>query len=185
MQIPRLTKQGSKTVLTVDGKPFTMVQGFLFGMDVTDPALKTPQNYEEYGLTGRNLQGLMPFLTEKLGTGDLQATCGENGDQGMMTFGDLRVITAFRSQMQPRNDGYCLCVMAGENELYVMGNACSVMLMSADSHKANLDLLLVEEVSFGEKGSPVVGRRLNGDETAMALKFESPGVLHIRYFVYE
>lgn len=167
------------------GKPFTMVQGFLFGMDVTDPALKTPQSYEEYGLTGKNLQGLMPFITEKLGTDDLQAACGENGDQGMMNFGDLRVITGFRSQMQPRNDGYCLCVRTAETELYVMGNACSVMLTSGDPRRTNLDLLQVEELSFDEAGRAVVGRRLNGDETAMSLKFESPGVLRVRYFVYE
>lgn len=166
------------------GKPFTAVQGFLFGMDVTDPALQTPQDFEEYAVTGKNLQGLLPLIGKQLGSSNLQATCGEAGAQGMMTFDNLQVMTTYQNQMQPRNDGYCLCVKVAENEVYLMGNACSIMLMSGEAGKSNLDLLLVEEGSFDENHQWKTGRRFNGDETAR-LGFDKPGVLHVKYFTYE
>lgn len=166
------------------GKPFSATQGYLFGMDVADPALKTPQNFEEYGKTGKNLQGLLPVIGARLGTNDLQAACGEVGDQGMMVFDNVRLVTMFKNQLQPRNDGYCLAVKVAENELYVMGNACSLSLMSADPEKSNLDLLLLEEIFFDEDNHWKTGRRFNGDEGAR-LSFNAPGVLHIKYFVYE
>jgi hypothetical protein len=165
------------------GKPFSAIQGYLFGMDVTDPALKTPQSYEEYGATGRNLQGLMPRIGPCLGTNRLQAACGEAGNQSLMAFDSFRIMAAFQSQMQPRNDGYCLCVQVAENECYLMGNACSLIFLSGDENRLNLDFLLVEEGAFDEEGNWKIGRRLNGDETAH-LGFAIPGVLHVKFFVY-
>ncbi len=47
------------------GKPFTAVQGFLFGMDVTDPALKTPQSFAEYAAFGQILREMMPRLRRR------------------------------------------------------------------------------------------------------------------------
>lgn len=167
------------------GKPFTTVQGFLFGMDVDDPALKTPQSFEEYSVTCRNLNGLMPYIASKLGTQELQAVCGENGPQGTMVFGDLCLRAFFQSKTRPRRDGYCLCVRTGENELILMGNASSVMLASSNPDKPHADLLSVEEIYFDKDGSQQRGRRLNGDETAMSLKFDQPTVLRVRYFLYE
>ena len=169
------------------GKPFTATQGYLFGMDVNDPALKTPQNYEEYGAAGKYLQQLMPLIGAKLGTNDLQAACGEaceDGKPGMMAFGDgFMAIANFKNQMQPRNDGYVLIVKAGENEIYALGNAASLMLMSADPTRPNCDILRLEEGSFDENGKWVRGRILNGDEAAQ-LGFEKPSILRIKYFLY-
>lgn len=167
------------------GKPFTAAQGFLFGMDVTDPALKTPQNFAEYAATARNLSGLMPFITKKLGTNDLQADCGEAHDQGMLDFGDVKVLASFQGRMQSRNDGYLLAVRIAEDELYLMGNASGAMLMSGSGEMPNLDLTLVEEILFDRDGAPKTGRRLNGDEAAMNnLTFGKPLVLRVKFFTY-
>ena len=69
-----------------------MVQGFLFGMDVTDPALKTPQNFEEYAWFGKTLCSMMSLLAGKYGTNALQALSSERKeDVHMMDFGKLRV----------------------------------------------------------------------------------------------
>ena len=68
------------------GQPFTGTQGYLFGMDVTDPLLKTPQNTAEYGWYGRTLNSLMPLLGERYGTKNLQAVCSERKDQCAMNF---------------------------------------------------------------------------------------------------
>ena len=53
------------------GKPFTVMQGVLFGMDTEDEALKTPQNPDEYRKINQMLQGLAPYLGEKYGSEDL------------------------------------------------------------------------------------------------------------------
>lgn len=167
------------------GKPFTAVQGFLFGMDVNDPALTTPQNFDEYAAACRNLNGLMPWIVQKLGTDDLQADCGEVHDEGMLDFGDLKISTAFRSRMQPRSDGYVLAVRVAKDELYLMGSAARVSFASADPEKPNLDMTLLEELFFDKSGRLTTGRRLNGDEGAMGGKFEAPLVLHVKFVTYE
>lgn len=189
------------------GKPFSAAQGYLFGMDVTDPALKTPQNFEEYAALGKILREAMPLLAERYGTTDLQAVCAERETEkkkslGLpedmkpmermmaeaaattkMIFGDLGVSAGFGGMMRPRNDGVLLVCRTKENEVYMIGEQCDIQLFSADSEKTNLDILRVEEGTF-EHGAFVPGRRFNGDEAAQ-LKLDKPGVLRLQWFTYE
>lgn len=189
------------------GKPFSAAQGYLFGMDVTDPALKTPQNFEEYAALGKILREAMPLLAERYGTTDLQAVCAERETEkkkslGLpedmnpmerlmaeaavttkMIFGDLGVSAGFGGMMRPRNDGVLLVCRTKENEVYMIGEQCDIQLFSADSEKTNLDILRVEEGTF-ENGAFVPGRRFNGDEAAQ-LKLDKPGVLRLQWFTYE
>mgnify|MGYP004627301313 FL=1 len=189
------------------GKPFSAAQGYLFGMDVTDPALKTPQNFEEYAALGKILREAMPLLAERYGTTDLQAVCAEreaekkkslglpedmNPMERMMAeaaaatkmiFGDLGVSAGFGGMMRPRNDGALLVCRTKENEVYMIGEQCDIQLFSANSEKTNLDILRLEEGTF-ENGVFVPGRRFNGDETAQ-LKLDKPGVLRLQWFTYE
>lgn len=189
------------------GKPFSAAQGYLFGMDVTDPALKTPQNFEEYAALGKILREAMPLLAERYGTTDLQSVCAEretekkkslglpedmNPMERMMAeaaattkmiFGDLGVSAGFGGMMRPRNDGVLLVCRTKENEVYMIGEQCDIQLFSADSEKTNLDILRVEEGTF-ENGAFVPGRRFNGDEAAQ-LKLDKPGVLRLQWFTYE
>ncbi len=189
------------------GKPFSAAQGYLFGMDVTDPALKTPQNFEEYAALGKILREAMPLLAERYGTTDLQAVCAEREAEkkkslGLpedmnpmerlmaeaaastkMIFGDLGVSAGFGGMMRPRNDGVLLVCRTKENEVYMIGEQCDIQLFSADSEKRNLDILRVEEGTF-ENGAFVPGRRFNGDEAAQ-LKLDKPGVLRLQWFTYE
>ena len=189
------------------GKPFSAAQGYLFGMDVTDPALKTPQNFEEYAALGKILREAMPLLAERYGTTDLQAVCAEreaekkkslglpedmNPMERMMAeaaaatkmiFGDLGVSAGFGGMMRPRNDGALLVCRTKENEVYMIGEQCDIQLFSTDSEKTNLDILRLEEGTF-ENGVFVPGRRFNGDEAAQ-LKLDKPGVLRLQWFTYE
>ena len=165
------------------GKPFSAVQGFLFGMDVTDPALKTPQNAAEYGRVGALLTSLLPIISEKLGSADLDAATGEKDAMKTMVFGDLALTAMFKSQMQPRTDGFCLCVMTGADSCYIFANACSLNLGSANPEKHNFDLIKVEEGEFDGDGVWMPGRRLNGDETAH-FALDVPTILKVEFFVY-
>ena len=177
------------------GKPFTAVQGFLFGMDVSDPALKTPQNFEEYGAFGHILREMMPMLSQAYGTKRLQAVSAETDPAvpapdgnpfgaipPTMDFGSFRLSVGFQSPINPRADGVCLCLAVGENECWVVGSACSLTFTSASAEKPNLDYLLVEEGRF-EHGQWRPQRRLNGDETA-SLSLSAPAVLHVKFFTY-
>ena len=178
------------------GKPFTAVQGFLFGMDVSDPALKTPQNFEEYGAFGHILREMMPMLAESYGTKRLQAVSAETDPvipapdgnpfgaiPPTMSFDGFRLSVRFQSPLNPRADGACLCLAVSDSECWVVGSACGLTFTSAVPGKPNLDLLQVEEGRF-ENGAWIPGRRLNGDETA-SLSLEAPAVLHIKFFTYE
>ena len=178
------------------GHPFTAIQGFLFGMDVDDPALKNPQNFEEYAAVGHILRAMLPMLTEAYGTDRLQALSAETdpaiphpsgipflAEQPSMDFGSFRVTAGFQSPMNPRGDGALLCLKISDTECWLVGNACSVSLSSGDAERPNLDLLQVEEGAFLD-GEWRPGRRLNGDETAN-MSMDRPSVWRLKFFTYE
>ena len=177
------------------GRPFSAVQGFLFGADVTDPALKTPQSFEEYAALGHALREMLPMLASAYGTRRLQAVSGETeptvpSEDGnpfgavpaSMDFGAFRLLVTFRSPFLPRSDGACLCLAVSDTECWIAGNACQVTFASGKDSEPNLDLLLLEEGTF-EDGKWVPGRRLNGDESARPA-MDKPSVWHARFFTY-
>lgn len=177
------------------GKPFTAVQGFLFGMDVTDPALKTPQDLTEYQTVGRMMRSMLPLLAEAYGSERLQALSAETdpaipgpdnnpylAQMPAMDFDGFRVSASFRSPMSSANNGACLCLQVDQNECYIMGKDCGITFQSLTEGKPDLDFLLVEEGTFAD-GQWIPGRRLNGDETAR-LNLEGPGALHVKFFTY-
>jgi len=177
------------------GHPFTATQAFLFGVDVSDPALKTPQSFEEYAAFGDILRQMMPMLASAYGTDRLQAVSAETDPvipspdgnpfgaiPPTMDFGAFRLSVGFQSPVNPRADGVCLCLAVSDTECWIVGNACSLTFSSGCAARPNLDLLLAEEGRF-ENGAWHPGRRLNGDETAQ-LKLDAPAVLHLRFFTY-
>jgi hypothetical protein len=178
------------------GQPFSAQQGFLFGMDVSDPALKTPQSFEEYAAIGHILREMMPMLAQAYGTNCLQAVSAETDPvtphpsgnpfmaiPPMMDFGAFRVSAHFQGPMNPRGDGALLCLKISDAECWLVGNACSISLSSGDPDRTNLDLLSVEEGGF-ENGAWRSGRRLNGDETAQ-MNMDKPSVWHMKFFAYK
>ncbi len=177
------------------GKPFTATQAFLFGVDVSDPALKTPQSFAEYAAFGHILREMLPMLASAYGTKRLQAVSAETDPATpspdgnpfgaippTMSFDSFRLSVGFQSPINPRGDGVCLCLQTGEDECWVVGSACSLTFSSALAEKPNLDFLQVEEGRF-ENGVWIPGRRLNGDETA-SLSLSAPSVLRVKFFCY-
>ncbi len=164
------------------GHPFTMVQGFLFGMDVTDPALKTPQDYDEYGWFGKTLCSMLPLIAERYGTTALQAVCAEKDKEtGVMNFGKLQVAATFQHPYLPmKGNGVALGVQISDEEYYLIGYQCALSLLAGDAK--HVDILQFEEGCFVD-GQWKRGRRLNGDETA-ALTIEAPKLFRLKVHTY-
>ena len=165
------------------GQPFTMIQGFLFGMDVSDPALKTPQSFDEYAWFARTLSAMMPLLADRYGTSALQALCAEQrNDTQCMDFGKLRVSAVFHSEFPPlKGNGVALCVQISPEEYYLLGYQCDLSLRAGDAK--HLDILLMEEGQF-TNGKWRRGRRLNGDEVAI-MTVEMPKLFRLKIHTYD
>ena len=165
------------------GMPFNAMQGYLFGMDVTDPALKTPQDVEEYGWFARTLNELMPLLAERIGTSKLQAVCSERKEDCVLDFGDFRVMAAFDHPMLAKKDGVCLGIQTAPDECILLVNRCGLMFASGREGQPNLDILSLEEGEM-QTGHWKTIRRLNGDEAAF-MKYDAPVLLRLKVFIYD
>ena len=165
------------------GRPFNAMQSFLFGVDVTDPALKTPQNREEYAWFAKTLSSLMPLAAVKYGTADLQAVCAEQkAERNVLDFGKLRVNVLFSDPLAPMpENGVALGVKTGPDEAFLLAYHCT--LVPAPGDAANLDILELEEGGFRD-GRWRAGRRLNGDEAA-SLRMEEPKLLRLKVHTYD
>lgn len=165
------------------GKPFTMIQGFLFGMDVNDPALKIPQDYEEYAWFGKTLCSMMPLIAQRYGTSALQAVCAEQKlNETVMDFGKLKIGAVFAHPfLQMKGNGVVLAVQMSEEEYYMIGYQAALSLIAGDAK--NLDVLEFEEGEFAD-GRWRRGRRLNGDEGA-SLTISEPRLFRIRIDTYD
>lgn len=164
------------------GQPFSAVESYLFGVDVEDPALTTPQDVEEYGWYTQTLHSMQGLLAEKYGTNDLQAVICERKEADTMLFGSFGFKVMMTPPMITRQDGVCLVLKSVENEFYVLANGSMVVPFSANPEKPNLDVLCLEEGRF-ENGEWKMTRRLNGDEVAIK-RYEKPTLLKMKLFAY-
>lgn len=165
------------------GQPFTAVDSYLFGVDISDPLLLTPQDGGEYAWYNGTLGSMMSLLTSKYGTENLQAVISERPEQDTMIFERYGFKVMMDTPMITRKDGVCLILKETEDEFYLIANGCMVMPFSTDSDKPNVDILYLEEGEIRE-GKWHTRRRLNGDEVA-SMRYNSPTLLKIRLFTYQ
>lgn len=164
------------------GEPFTVVAQYLFGVDVNDPALKTPQIPEEYAACAKALEQLMPVITAKIGTNDLQATAAEKSGFGDINFGAYGIRTIYDVPFFTAKNGGCLAVKVADDEFYLIAHHCMLMPYSSDQTKPYIDILAFEEGYF-ENGEWKVLRRLNGDEATMKTIYE-PAIYRLKLFAH-
>lgn len=165
------------------GQPFTALDSYLFGVDVSDPLLVTPQDEEEYAWYNKTLASMIPLLTSKYGTKDLQAVISERPEQDTMVFRQFGFKAMMNMPMITRKDGVCLALQVSENEFYLIANGCMVAPFSANPEKPNVDVLSLEEGEIRE-GKWYMRRRLNGDEVA-SMRYDKPVLLKIKLFAYQ
>ena len=160
------------------GAPFNNQQMALFGADMTDPALQTPQDVEIYGKLNRMLGGMMPLLAEKYGTKDLQASSGEISDAAVFEMGDYRICANFQKKA-----GVCLVLRVSEGSFYLIVQDAALSFQSSNPTKPGIDILTLEEGEFTQ-GNWHTGRRLNGDE-AVLNTYDRPAMLRVKLFAYQ
>lgn len=167
------------------GEPFGNSMGALFGVDVNDPLLSTPQKVSEYRFCCDAISNMMDLITQRYGTDDLQAAMAENTEEGAdtMLFGEFGFQIITEHPYMSRKDGVCLVLRADENTFYLLGNGCIINYFSTNERKPNCDIISLEEGLF-ENGKWINGRRLNGDESAV-ISFEKFGLLKLKVFNYE
>lgn len=172
------------------GEPFTAAAAFLFGVDTKDPALKTPQDTDEYKWYSETLHNMMPLLTDKYGTNDLQAVISEKNEDSTMCFGNFGFKIIFdMSQAQMENmptenikDGVCLILKTAANEFYVIINRAILIPFSLDQNNPHIDIIALEDGNF-KNGFWNKSRRLNGDEATL-LGYDKPTMLRLKLSAY-
>lgn len=164
------------------GEPIGDVSAYLFGVDVNDPLMLTPQSVEEYAWYAKTIQDMMPLLTKNYGTSNLQAVIGEREQELTMHFDQygFRIIT--NHPFITRKDGVCLALRETDDTFYLIANACMIVPFSENLNMPNTDILDLEEGYF-ENGQWKVACRLNGDEVA-TFRLDKPTLLKIRLFHY-
>lgn len=164
------------------GEPFGMEMAFLFGVDTTDPLLSTPQDVDEYSWITRNLREMIPLLTQKYGTNELQAVIGEKPDESSMIFDRYGFQAIMNTPMATRKDGFCLTMQVSEDTFFVMINGAMLMPFSADLSNPYIDILCLEDGEFVD-GQWKMSRRLNGDQVAI-MNYQKPTLLRIKLHAY-
>ena len=165
------------------GHPFDNKRGYVFGMDVTDPALNIPQDFEIYASLSKALCDMMPMIAERYGTDALQAIAAERGaHQNVMDFGKLRVEATFScDNLVLQNNGVVLGAQINPEEYYLLCYQTMLDFKAGDAK--HLDILELTEGTF-EGGRWHPGRRLNGDETTI-MCYLTPRILHLRIHTFD
>lgn len=164
------------------GEPFGVATAYLFGVDITDPLLQTPQNTDEYAWYTSTLCKMMSLITDKYGTEDLKAVICEKKESSI-EFGEFGFKLYMDTPLIERKDGVALAVKESEDTFYIIVNGAMLVPYSTDDKKPFVDILCMEDGEFDEGGNWVMNRRLNGDEITM-MAFKTPALLKVKLFVY-
>ncbi|WP_321972046.1 DUF5597 domain-containing protein [Paratractidigestivibacter sp.] len=159
------------------GEPFDSSAGILFGADTSDPALRTPQDPDEYAAVMRGLAALVEVAGAD---GRMDAATAERPDDNMIDLGDFKVAVSFAEGDLP---GACAFARGADGAVYVLALRCTIDFVSGDEARPNVDILALEDGEMVD-GAWVRDQRLNGDEVAM-LVFDAPTLLRAELLAYE
>ncbi len=167
------------------GEPFTATQGFLFGMDVSDPALQTPQDPVRYRQTLELLQELVDMQTAcDLAGSRLDAAIAERGTEQALPFGQALLKASFTEGVPGAVAVLDLGADSREGtaEALILAYEARLSFASADGKRPYAEVLKLEEGRCPE-GVWQRGRRLNGDELQI-LSCTEPTLLKVRVLLF-
>ncbi len=156
------------------GQPFSDDIGMLFGIDTSDPALRTPQDPATYAAVAKSMAGLFAAAN---GYGSLDAVIEEQGAHQTLDLGTWALDVTFGD-----TPGAVAALPVADDEAYVLVMGASIDPRSKDSKLPFVDLLACEDGEFVD-GVWVRDRRLNGDEV-MSLSASAPTLLRIQVLRY-
>lgn len=163
------------------GLATSYVMGEQMGIDVNDPALKLSQDVNQYSELNGILSQLMPLLTSKYGTQELQAVIKEEEENNVMLFAPFLFEVLFDHPMIQVKEGGCLAVQVHEDEFIFAGCGCMIMPEAIDAEHFHLEYLSIEEGCMKDDTWHMV-RKLNGDEERLLLN--QPTVLKVKLNLY-
>lgn len=156
------------------GEPFSEGIGILFGMDTSDPALRTPQDPAEYRAVMDAVAGIFAYAG---GYGQMDAVISERGKEQSLELGSWAIDVRFGDK-----PGAVLALPVADDEAFVLGMNAALDLRSLDESLPFCDIHACEDGAFVD-GAWVRDRRLNGDETTM-LSVEGPTLLRMKALCY-
>lgn len=161
------------------GEPFGDDAGILFGMDVSDPALRTPQDSAEYAEAVRDLEQLLALAEDDVIFATLDAVTSELGPRGVLDMGEVSLKVNFAEGALP---GACAALRHGDGTIYLLALRCSIELSSNMAERPHVDVLSLETGSVAD-GAWRSECRLNGDEVAI-MRYAAPALLRLETFIY-
>lgn len=161
------------------GEPFGDDAGILFGMDTSDPALRTPQDPVEYAEVARGLAQLLALAEDDAVFATLDAVTSELGSNGVLDMGDVSLKVSFAEGALP---GACAALRGRAGAIYLLALRCSVELASNVAECPHVDVLSLETGSVAD-GAWQRECRLNGDEVAI-MRYGAPTLLRLETLIY-
>ena len=161
------------------GEPFDASASVLFGADASDPAMATPQDFEEYSKTTSLIGQVLSVLRSPEERSTMVAAISEVPDKTVLDLGDFRIRLMFRKDGLP---GACLASRAQDGTIYLVGLRCTPIFESNDRAKPHCDIIALED-GLVEDGAWRRDRRLNGDESALIM-CETPTMMRVELFAY-
>ena len=159
--------------------------GFLFGMDITDPALQTGQSVEQYRQINDLLRSLLPMIGGRLGSTDLDAVTSERPDCNIINMGafGFTFLLPTVGKEGYTGPGAALALRESDEVYWLLNVNCGFMPFSNDTEKPYFDYLAMEEGYFEENGNWHVTRYRNGDEVVL-VHTKEPTILRLKLHAY-
>lgn len=161
------------------GEPFGDSAGILFGMDTSDPALRTPQDRAEYAAATRGLSQLLEMAADNAAYATLDAVSSEMAGEGVLDMGDVALRVSFAEGALP---GACAALVGADGAIYLLALRCAVALESRASGEPHVDVAALETGSVAG-GAWQRDCRLNGDEVAI-MRYDAPTLLRLEAITY-
>ena len=161
------------------GEPFGDSAGILFGMDTSDPALRTPQDPGEYAAVTRGLARLLEMAADDAAYATLDAVSSEVSAKGELCMGDVVIKVSFAEGALP---GACAALVGADGAVYLLALRCALALESrvAGEPHVGVDAL---ETGTVENGTWQRDCRLNGDEVGI-MRCDEPTLLRLTTITY-
>lgn len=163
------------------GEPFTAMESVLFGMDVNDEALSTPQDINIYSNICQRLNEMMIMIGNSE-IKNVKSVTFELNDKTILSFDDYDFEISFKAKFLRGQFGSCLIVQSNKNLFYILANNCQIKPKSNKEQLPYLNFINVEQGHLIDNNWKC-DCRLNGDEITTVC-FHEPVLIKMELYCY-